>query len=74
MFHGVRVGGAEQLNVAFSWGFGRKKSQPAEPMKSGGGTGVGRLTFDVRRTRVEKSTSINWDRFARLCIATNFIS
>lgn len=35
-FHGVRVGGAEQLNVAFSWGFGRKKSQPAEPMKSGG--------------------------------------
>jgi len=39
MFHGVRVGGAEQLNVAFSWGFGRKKSQPAEPMKSGGDWG-----------------------------------
>lgn len=24
MFHGVRVGGAEQLRASFSWGFGRK--------------------------------------------------
>lgn len=25
MFHGVRVGGHEALNTAFSWGFGREK-------------------------------------------------
>ena len=35
MFHGVRVGGAEQLNVSFSWGFGRKKLEP--PTEKGGG-------------------------------------
>ena len=35
MFHGVRVGGAEQLKVSFSWGFGRKKIE-SEPAKGGG--------------------------------------
>lgn len=33
MFHGVRVGGAEQLNVSFSWGFGRKPPEPSAPAK-----------------------------------------
>ena len=35
MFHGVRIGGSEHLNVSFSWGFGRKKSEP-EPARGGG--------------------------------------
>ena len=37
MFHGVRLGGSEKLNAAFSWGFGRKPlEKPAE-----GGKGAG---------------------------------
>lgn len=31
MFHGVRVGGAEQLNASFSWGFGRKPTAGTSP-------------------------------------------
>lgn len=29
MFQGVRVGGSEHLNASFSWGFGRRKGEPA---------------------------------------------
>jgi hypothetical protein len=29
MFHGVRLGGHEHLQAAFSWGFGRQKREPA---------------------------------------------
>ena len=40
MFHGVRLGGSEHLNAAFSWGFGRRKPDdpdagPAPAGKSG---------------------------------------
>jgi hypothetical protein len=31
MFHGVRVGGSEKLNAAFSWGFGRKVVETVAP-------------------------------------------
>ena len=29
MFHGVRIGGHEHFQAAFSWGFGRQKTEPA---------------------------------------------
>lgn len=29
MFHGVRIGGTEKLNAAFSWGFGRRQPRDA---------------------------------------------
>ncbi|MFH1497184.1 MAG: hypothetical protein ABII82_05090 [Verrucomicrobiota bacterium] len=31
MFHGVRVGGVEHLNAAFSWGFGRQPLPTPRP-------------------------------------------
>jgi hypothetical protein len=39
MFHGVRLGGAEQLNTPFSWGFGRKSgtAKAAKPVSTPGG-------------------------------------
>lgn len=33
MFHGVRVGGTERLNAAFSWGFGRRPPEPGAPRR-----------------------------------------
>jgi hypothetical protein len=33
MFHGVRVGGVEHLNAAFSWGFGRNADATAPAKK-----------------------------------------
>jgi len=31
MFHGVRIGGHEHFQAAFSWGFGRHKAEPPAP-------------------------------------------